>query len=62
MSKYNNLKFLSKTKARVTHRCHQCGKLISTGEFYYAEKLKDRFLHSLHLKKICGKCYGENYN
>ena len=62
MSKYNHLKFLKKTKARVKHQCYQCGQLISAGEFYYAEKLKDRFLHSLHLKKICEKCYGENPN
>jgi len=57
MNKYNHLKFLKKTKARVEHECYQCGQLISTGDFYYAERLKDAFLHTLHNKKFCTDCY-----
>lgn len=57
MSKYDHLKYLKKTKARVEHQCFQCGELISAGDFYYAEDLKDRFLHSLHKKKFCKNCY-----
>ena len=56
-SKYDSLKFLKRTKARVVHRCDKCGKLINPGEFYYAETLKDKFLHTLHNKKFCESCY-----
>ena len=57
MSKYDNLKILKKTKARTNHICIKCGQQINAGEFYYAEELKDRFLHSLHRKKFCSACY-----
>jgi hypothetical protein len=57
MSKYDNLKILNKTKARVNHICIKCGQQINAGDFYYAEALKDRFLHSLHRKKFCKNCY-----
>ena len=59
MSKYNSLKFLKITKARVNHRCDKCGRIINPGSFYYAEEIKDKFLHSLHMKKFCNKCYEE---
>ncbi len=59
MIKYDNLKFLKRTKTRVVHRCDKCGKLISLGDFYYAETLKDKFLHTLHNKKFCEDCYKE---
>ena len=57
MSKYNHLKFLKRTKARVKHQCNHCGQSISIGEFYYAEEIKDKFLYSLHKKKFCNICY-----
>ena len=57
MGKYNQLKFLKKTRARVNHICSMCGKEIESGSFYYAETIKDRFLHSLHAKKFCAECY-----
>jgi len=57
MGKYNQLKFLKKTKARVNHICSNCGKEIESGSFYYAETIKDKFLHSLHAKKFCKNCY-----
>ena len=57
MNKYYYLKSFKKTKARTEHRCNHCGVIISRGEFYYAEELKDKFLHSLHRKKFCNNCY-----
>ena len=57
MGKYDSLKFLKKTKARVEHQCRKCGKLIKIGEFYYVEELEDRFLHSINRKKFCSDCY-----
>jgi len=57
MSKYNNLKFLKWTEACVEHQCNRCGQIISIGEFYYAEKIKDKFLHAPYMKKFCVTCY-----
>jgi len=57
MSKYDNLKFFKETKARTNHICIECGQQINAGDFYYADDLKDKFLHSLHKKKFCNKCY-----
>ena len=57
MGKYNQLKILKKTKARVSHFCSQCGKEIESVGFYYKETGRDRFLHSLHAKKFCEECY-----
>jgi len=60
MSKYNNLKYLKKTKARVDHICENCGKLILPEQEYYRETIDDKFLHSLHSKSFCSKCYEEH--
>jgi len=60
MSKYDNLKILKKTRARTNHICIKCGQQINAGDFYHAEGMKDKFLHSLHRKKFCNKCYEEN--
>ncbi len=57
VSKYDNLKFFKKTKARVSHKCFKCNQQIIAGDYYYAETIKDKFLHSLHNKKICENCY-----
>ena len=57
MSKYNHLKFLKRTKARVIHQCNICGYTIPVGDYYFAEDIKDKFLHSLHRKKFCSACY-----
>lgn len=59
MGKYNHLKFLKKTKARVEQQCSRCGQTISITEFYYGEKIKDKFLHSLNVKKFCINCYNQ---
>ena len=61
MNKYNNLKFFKETKARANHICSSCGKQINAGDIYYPEEMKDKFLHSLHRKKLCAQCY-ENMN
>ena len=57
MSKYDNLKFFKETKARTNHFCSNCGQQIYPGDVYYAEEMKDKFLHSLHRKKLCKECY-----
>lgn len=58
VSKYDNLKFFKKTKARVNHICVRCEQQINASD-YYAEEIKDKFLHSLHRKKLCNKYYEE---
>lgn len=59
MSKYDNLKMFKETKARANHTCTNCGQQINIGNIYYPEEIKDKFLHSLHRKKLCQKCYQE---
>jgi len=57
MSKYDNLIYYKQTKARTGHNCTSCHQLIKAGDIYYAENIKDNFLHSLHRKKYCKLCY-----
>ena len=57
MGKYDNLKIFKETKARANHICSNCGLQITIGDIYYPEEIKDKFLHSLHRKKLCQKCY-----
>jgi ferredoxin len=57
MSKSDNLKFFKETKARANHACSTCGMQINQGDIYYPEEMKDKFLHSLHRKKLCKNCY-----
>ena len=57
MSKYDSLKVLKQTKARVDHDCASCGHNISIGEIYYREHIADKFLHSLHARKYCTRCF-----
>lgn len=59
MGKFNNLKILKKTKARTSHQCNICGKIINQGDYYYKEHIKDKFLHSLNAKKFCNECYNK---
>ena len=44
------------TQARIAHTCDFCGGAIVPGEIYYQEG-KDRFLGTLHGRKICSDCY-----
>jgi hypothetical protein len=57
MSKYDDLKYLKPTRARVVHTCNSCNSIINKGDTYYSEKLRDTFLHSLHERKFCMDCY-----
>jgi DNA-directed RNA polymerase subunit N (RpoN/RPB10) len=57
MSKYDALKVLKETKARVPHRCFHCGSLIAKGDIYYREHISDRFLHSPNAKAYCQDCF-----
>jgi len=57
MGKYDQTKHLKKTKARTLHKCNTCNGKIDAGEYYYVETQKDKFLHSLHAKRFCFKCY-----
>jgi len=57
MSKYDNLIYYKQTKARTDHNCTNCHQLIKAGDIYYPENIKDKFLHSLHRKKLCKRCY-----
>ena len=62
MSKFDSLKVLKRTKARVGHSCSCCSCGISKGEFYFRERITDTFLHSLDARKFCAACfekYGE---
>lgn len=43
-------------KARTGHVCHKCSRVIEAGETYYQEG-KDRFLGTLHGRKLCRQCY-----
>jgi len=57
MGKFDSLTILKKTRARAAHLCSRCGANISSGEHYYKEHIQDRFLHSLHAKKFCMRCF-----
>ena len=57
MGKYNQLKYLKKTKAIVNHQCNHCEEIILTGDYYYKEALKDAFLQLLNARSFCVKCY-----
>lgn len=59
MGKYDHLKYLKKTKARVNHICSKCEKEIELGSFYYAETFRDKFLHTIYPKRFCAECYGK---
>jgi hypothetical protein len=61
MSKFDNLKYFKRTKARVIHICIDCNSVIEIGEYYYSETIKDKFLNSLHRKKLCAHCFGKKY-
>jgi hypothetical protein len=57
MGKYDQLKYLKKTKARVSHQCSHCGDNILVKEYYYKEALRDKFLQLLNARCFCVKCY-----
>lgn len=56
MSKYNALKFLRETKARVPHICSKCGRDINKGNIYYSESIGRINPPGIQLKKFCSEC------
>ena len=62
MTKYEEAKYLTKLKARIQHVCHQCGKCIEVGEFYYKERVDMRPPPSLILREFCETCSIERQN
>jgi hypothetical protein len=57
MSKYNNIKFLKETKARISHTCDNCGYEIEKGELYYPESIGRVNAPGIKLRKFCKNCY-----
>ncbi len=57
MSKYDALKFLKETKARILHICDNCGEEIRRSEIYYSESIGRVNVPGIRLKKFCKKCY-----
>jgi hypothetical protein len=57
MSKYDDLKYWAKVKARVTHRCEKCEAIINNGDFYYKEKIDSvNPPPGFALGELCEKC------
>ena len=61
MGKYDHLKYWGSVKARTVHYCRKCGATINKGQFYYSEKLGDKFLHIINPKKLCQRCYEQEH-
>lgn len=57
MSKYDALKFLKETKARIPHACDCCGEEIKKGEIYYPESIGSVNAPRIKLRKFCNGCY-----
>jgi len=62
MSKYNSLKVLKETKARIGHICDKCAEEIGKGEIYYPESVGKVNAPGLKLKKFCKNCYDKYGN
>jgi len=62
MGKYNQFKYLKKTKARTEHQCASCSRIISAGEYYYKEAMRDRLLQVINAKCFCSNCYEKSGN
>jgi len=60
MSKYNSLKFLKETRARISHNCDKCREEIKKGEIYYSESIGRVNAPGIKLKKFCKNCYQEH--
>jgi len=60
MSKYDALKFLKETKARIPHDCDSCGQEIKKGEIYYPESIGRVNAPGIRLRKFCKECYEEH--
>ena len=60
MSKYDALKFLKETKARIPHACNYCGKEIKKGEIYYRESIGMVNAPGIELSKFCNDCHEQH--
>jgi hypothetical protein len=60
MGKFDSLKTLKRTSARVAHLCSKCGGDIAPGQSYYKEHIQDKFLQSLNARKFCAQCFGQH--
>ena len=57
MGKYNSLKFLKETQARVLHTCDNCEEEIRPGKIYYRESIGRTNAPGIKLKRFCRNCY-----
>jgi len=57
VSKYK--KVLVESVANGEYFCFMCKRVIAAGEHHYKERLEDRFLQSLNLKRFCKRCFDE---
>lgn len=57
MSKYDKIKFLKETKARIQHDCERCHQEIKKGEIYYRESIGKINAPGIKLREFCSKCY-----
>ena len=59
MSKYDTIKFLKETKARVPRHCDKCNRDISKGTIYYKESVGKINTIGMMLRGFCAMCYAE---
>ena len=59
MSKYDSVKFLKETKARISRRCDRCNGDIAKGNAYYKESVGRINTIGMTLKGFCAKCHAE---
>jgi hypothetical protein len=57
VGKYDAMKIVKDTKARTSHQCDRCGRVIAPGETYYREQLRDPRINTMGLKKYCSECF-----
>jgi hypothetical protein len=57
MSKYDALKFLKETRARIAHACDSCRAEIEKGEIYYCESIGKVNAPHIRLRKFCRNCF-----
>lgn len=56
MSKYDALKFLKATRARIPHVCDSCNQEIKEGEMYYRESTGGVNAPGIKLRAFCRRC------
>ena len=57
MSKYDNLKYWAKVRARIPHKCQKCRATINKGDLYYKEKIDfGNPPPGFYFGELCEKC------